>query len=160
MTKKAGMVSVDSRELEAFSRRIPAAQAGARKQLGADVAGGGQLLRRQARQNAAFSKRIPRTIQLRDDKTGRIAGRSATAGVALTVGGPSAPHARVLEPASGKGTFAHPVYGRKTMSRKKWTWVKQRTRPYAQPALEQLRSRIISNVSDGQLASLKKSLGA
>lgn len=154
-------VSIDSRELEEFARKANKAGAAMGRQLRVDIVDGGRMVVTRIRQNAARipSRRIPRTVQLREDRSGRIAGHKATAGVRITMGGPSAPHARVWEPSDGRGTVRVPVFAQRSRPRNTWTWVSRRTKPYARPALQQLRGRIERDVSDGQLKSIKQTLG-
>lgn len=156
-----GLVSIDSRELERFARQANRAGAAMDQQLRVDILSGGRLVVTRIRQNAARipSRRIPRTVQMREDRTGRVAGRKATAGVRITVGGPSAPHARVWEPADGRASVRVPVFARRDRPRNTWTWDTRKTKPYARPALKQLQGRIERDASTGQLKAITNTLG-
>lgn len=82
-----------------------------------------------ARARASWSTRIPDAMSVRaivDQTTGRY-------GVQLRVNATAAPHARPYEGLSQQGNegyFRHPVFGDLD------TWVSQRTRPYAWPAVQ------------------------
>lgn len=159
--RRVGPVTIDTTELEQFARRIRGAGSAATRQLQADIFDAGRAVVAQARQNAARipSRRIPRTIVLREDKTGKVAGARSTAGVRITIGGPSAPHARVWEPADGRAVVSVPVFARRGTPRTKWTWDRRKTKPYARPALAQVRNKAIRGVQAGQLKSVTRSLG-
>ncbi|WP_327047290.1 HK97 gp10 family phage protein [Microbispora sp. NBC_01189] len=77
----------------------------------------------QAKTNASWSSRIPGAIQISTS----FARRSA--GVALTVSGKAAPHARPFENLGRRGNFRHPVFGDRER------WVSQGARPFLFPAV-------------------------
>lgn len=79
-----------------------------------------------AKQNAAWSTRIPGAIA----KT--VAGRR----LGLRVRSAKAPHARPYEGMSG-ATFRHPVFGNRSV------WVSQQARPFLKPAVESHRDEFM-----------------
>ncbi|MBO4272385.1 HK97 gp10 family phage protein [Microbispora triticiradicis] len=72
----------------------------------------------QARANASWSTRIPGAIRVTTSFTRK------TAGVAITVSGRKAPHARSYEHLGRPGSFRHPVFGNRDR------WVSQAARPF------------------------------
>lgn len=155
--RKAAFVRIDTTELEKLARNLQRAKVDMSRDFTRAIRAGGELVVQYARQGARSipSRRIPRTIQLRDFR-GRIGAYNGQ-GVAITVGGPSAPHARVFEPADGRTSIAHPVFARG--NRRKWTWVNQRTHPYARPALARARAKIEAMAMDAAVTSLRRNLG-
>lgn len=84
----------------------------------------GQRAAGQARTNASWSSRIPRSIGVRVAFAGKRAGVTIVARRAI------APHARAYEGISARGdTFRHPVFGERDV------WVAQRVRPFLAPAV-------------------------
>ena len=72
----------------------------------------------QARANASWSTRIPGATRISSSFSRR------SAGVAITVSGRKAPHARPLENLGRPGSFRHPVFGNRDR------WVSQAARPF------------------------------
>lgn len=155
--RKAALVRFDTQDLERVARALKRANPALERDFTKAIRNGGAMVVLEARRRAAQipSRRIPRTIQMRDAR-GRIGGSSGK-GVAITVGGPSAPHARVFEPSDGRTRVAHPVFARGP--RKTWTWRDQRTHPYMRPALEHVRRKIEQQALDAAVTSIHRSLG-
>lgn len=91
-------------------------------------------VRDEARSNASWSSRIPRSLSVRI----RFGRRPA---VNIEARRQVAPHARPFEGAGGRGSFRHPVFGNRR------SWVSQRTRPFLLPALNARRSAIAVRMS-------------
>jgi len=89
------------------------------KDLNRGIGLAGEVIAREARQNASFSSRIPGSIETR--RRGRR--------VKIRAGGDAAPHAAVFEHGGLPGSFRHPVFGRDV-------WVEQAAHPFLTPALE------------------------
>jgi len=92
-----------------------------------------------ARQNAAWSTRIPRAIRVGTSFAGK------NAGVTLRVALRTAPHGRAYEDLSGasrNGTFRHPVFGHRDR------WVTQKTRPFIGPAVSAGRDQTLRDVDE------------
>jgi hypothetical protein len=91
----------------------------------------GQIVLRDARSAAAWSRRIPAAMSLGTSTT------AMAAGVVLRVDANKAPHARPYEGISGRGdTFRHPVFGNRE------SWVTQATRPFLAPAAARGRDQV------------------
>lgn len=76
---------------------------------------------------ALSSTRIPAATRLSIGFTQR------SAGVRMLTDRKRAPHARPFEHGGKPGFFRHPVFGRDSVPRSKWTWVSQRAHPYMWP---------------------------
>ncbi|MGH3521314.1 MAG: hypothetical protein ACRDU4_00470, partial [Mycobacterium sp.] len=96
-----------------------------------------QIVAKYAKQNAGWSRRIPRTIRVR---------RIKLMNITVQAGGPDAPHARVFEPSNGRAV-RHPVFARGPKA--KWTWVTQKPKPFMAPALARARKDIVRDAMDG-----------
>ncbi|MEV7804989.1 HK97 gp10 family phage protein [Microbispora sp. NPDC088329] len=72
----------------------------------------------EVRANASWSTRIPGATRISSSFSRR------SAGVAITVSGRKAPHARPLENLGRPGSFRHPVFGDRQR------WVSQAARPF------------------------------
>ena len=77
---------------------------------------------------ARWSTRIPSATRL------SVSFSSRNPGVRIQTDKNRAPHARPYEHGGKPGYFLHPVFGRDSVPRNKWTWVKQEARPYMWPA--------------------------
>lgn len=86
----------------------------------------GQIVRDQARVNAAWSRRIPAATRVSVGFTKR------NPGVAVQVNKNRAPHARPFEHGGMPGEFRHPVFGHRDRP-----WEPQRARPFLAKALEE-----------------------
>lgn len=84
----------------------------------------GEVVRDEARRNAAWSKRIPAATRV------SVGFSKRNPGVAIQVNKKRAPHARPFEHGGALGTFRHPVFGHRDR------WVSQRARPFLHSALE------------------------
>ncbi len=132
------------------SHRLPAGQGISVGSLGA----GGRPLRdaadivaADARTSAArWSRRVPLSIKVSVSGDGK----SAT----ITAGGPGAPQAATFELG-----LSHPVYGRPTMTRKEWTWVKQIARPYLAAAAERQATKAADVWGNGVITGWAKNHG-
>lgn len=89
----------------------------------------GRVVADKAKQNAAWSTRIPRATRV------SVSFAARRPGVSVVVDKKKAPHARPYEHGGRPGTFRHPVYARGE-DRRAWTWVSQQARPFLEPALE------------------------
>lgn len=109
-----------------------------RKELRRPLRKAGQKAQALARDNAAWSTRIPAAIRLKISFTTR------RPGVILEVDRRKAEHGRVLENLGKPGTIRHPVYGNRRV------WVRQAARPYlfpaAKAAMEQMDADIAAAV--------------
>jgi hypothetical protein len=79
-----------------------------------------------ARQNASWSRRIPKAIRLSNTRRG----------VSIRVNQKKAPHARPYEGITGADKFRHPVFGNRDK------WVDQSTRPFLEPAVQAHRGKV------------------
>lgn len=93
-----------------------------------------------AKSRASYSRRIPGAIRMRTN----IANRG-NPGITIRVLAAQAPHGRLLEGIARGHTshISHPVFG----NRKKW--VRQPTRPYLRPAMQQRRSDFLNAAREG-----------
>lgn len=93
----------------------------------------GELIAERARQNAAWSSRIPMTIKTTVMNNGMTVVVKAGGGK-----GSTAPHARVYEHEGRAGNFKHPVFADATQTSRAWTWVTEAARPFLKPASDEL----------------------
>lgn len=117
-----------TRELRAFIRDNDKLPKDVRRDLRIGLRAAAQKPLLAAKENAAWSTRIPGAIRL----SVSISARSA--GVAIKVNKKIAPHGRPLEHKGRLGDFRHPVYGQGP--RESWTWAENRARPFLWPAAE------------------------
>lgn len=111
---------VDTRELAQFAKVCKAVVPGLEKDFQKSLTAAGEIVARAARQNAAFSSRIPASVKTR---------RRGTR-IRVQAGGDKAPHAAPLEHGGVPGSFRHPVYGNFD------NWVSQSAHPFLAPAAE------------------------
>src|SRR5580765_3945750 len=110
---------IDVSELKALGKALHRAAPALEREFNKGLLAYGELVAVDAKQNAAWSSRIPATIKA------RRRARSVT----VVAGGESAPHAPAYENKGRGGTFRHPVYGHDV-------WVQQQARPFLGPAAE------------------------
>lgn len=106
-----------------------------RKTVRPRLVASGEGLRAQAAANAAWSKRIPRSLKVRVKFTGSRPGVYVLASRAI------APHARPIEGITGNATFRHPVMGDRDV------WVEQPTRSFLAEAARQRGDEVVQNVT-------------
>lgn len=99
-------------------------------------------VRADAARRASWSTRIPDAISVRPTFA------QGGLGVVVRVSAAQAPHARAYEHGGRPGTFGHPVYADQTKSRREWTWVRQRARPFFWPAVQANQDRVVQAVAD------------
>lgn len=101
----------------------------------------GDLVRDQARRNAAWSSRIPPATKT------SLSFTKNRPGVSVIVDKNKAPHARPYEHGGRPGRFRHPVYARGE-DRRAWTWVPQQARPFLAPAMEAKGEAAAKQIAD------------
>jgi len=132
------------------SHRLPAGQGISVGRLGA----GGKPMRDAANviaasaraRSGAWSRRVPLSVKVSVSADGE----SAT----ITAGGAEAPQAATFELG-----LSHPVYGRPTMTRKEWTWVKQIARPFLSAAAEAQATKAADVWGNGVITAWAKKNG-
>lgn len=132
------------------SHRLPAGHAISVGSLGA----GGKPMREAAAILAAdakaisgrWSRRVPLSIRISVSADGQ----SAT----ITAGGSEAPQAATFELG-----LSHPVFGRPTMTRKEWTWVKQIARPFLATAAEHSATKAADVWGNGVITAWARNNG-
>jgi hypothetical protein len=130
-------------ELVTSLRALPAEMRGAVRPA---LLAAAQPILADARSRASWSTRIPRAIYLRAQFTG------PNPGVAIRVRRANAPHARAYEGLTRSGDrFRHPVFQTPTRN----TWVERPTRRFLAPAVAEGSSRVLSELSDATLTSLR-----
>jgi len=117
---------------------------GIRKELRPALRRAGQRALVKARENAAWSTRIPAATRL------RVSFAKRRPGVALVVNLRRAPHARPLENLGKQGTFRHPVFGNRNR------WVSQPARPFLFPAARDTWQRVDADVRAAVDAAARK----
>lgn len=118
---------VDQSALRRHQAEIGELDRTAKNALRREMRGVGKEMADDAKANASWSTRIPGAIQVRTRLTGK------RPGVRIRVNSDLAPHGRVYEDITGRGSFRHPVFGDRE------TWVPQASRPY-------LRRAVLSNL--------------
>ncbi len=106
-------------EIRAFARSCRSVDPKARAALRLGVGDAGRLVAEAAKKKAAFSSRIPSSIEV------KVMGRGMAV---VTAGGDAAPEAAPLENKGKRGQFRHPVFGHAV-------WVNQTAQPFLYPAL-------------------------
>jgi hypothetical protein len=132
------------------SHRLPAGQGISVGSLGA----GGRPLRdaadiiaADARMSAArWSRRVALSLKVSVSGDGKSA--------PITAGGAEAPQAATFELG-----LSHPVFGRPTMTRKEWTWVKQIARPYLAAAAERQATKAADAWGNGVITGWARNHG-
>src|SRR5580765_2021526 len=114
---------IDVSELKALGKALHRAAPALEREFNKGLLAYGELVAVDARQNAAWSSRIPATIKA------RRRARSVT----VVAGGETAPHAPAYENKGRGGTFRHPVF-RTAVNPD--TWAPQQARPFLGPAAE------------------------
>jgi hypothetical protein len=88
-----------------------------------------------ARQNASWSRRIPKATRL-SIKFGK-----RDPSVSITTSAKRAPHARPYEHDGRSGSFRHPVYGNRDV------WVTQQARPFLAPAVRAKQDDVVDEIA-------------
>lgn len=115
-----------------------------RRELARELNALGQDVRATAAANASWSRRIPRSLNVRTTFGNR-------AGVTITARSAVAPHARPFEGVGGNAAFRHPLFGDRE------TWVNQATRPYLLDAADAHRPALVRAAVEAIDAALTRS---
>jgi hypothetical protein len=143
MAKGKAIVSVDPKPFADFRKRLEAAGQAMPAELDNGLKTYAQLVAAVTKRNFGWSRRIPRTVRVVKSKQNNWT---------VTAGGPTAPHTRPWDPASGKAVRA-PSWPR-GKDRTKWTWHKLPHRPGMHDALRTTQDKGLALVA----ASVDKAL--
>ena len=123
----APKIQIDTSELKDLARGLKAINPIFYRKLNERLKEAGKLVAEEAKVNASWSTKIPRTIHV----------SASMSSVSVTAGGKRAPGARPLEHEGRQGNFRHPVFGHRNV------WVDQPARPFIIPALEKNRYKVL-----------------
>lgn len=112
---------IDLSDLKDFAKVLKKIEPQLQRDFFKSLSAAGELTATQARANASFSRKIPRTIVV----------KRRGLRVRIQAGGDDAPNAAPLEHGGVEGTFRHPVFGNREV------WVDQQAHPFLTPAVEQ-----------------------
>jgi hypothetical protein len=119
-------IVVDTSSFNKFARDLRKVDRTLASRLGKELKQAGEIVAVQARANASWSSRIPKSI--------KVQRRGAVIRIVA-----KAEDARVFEHRGVPGTFRHPVFGHRDR------WVAQGARPFLRPALMQHRKAALES---------------
>lgn len=136
-------ITIDTSSFSKFARDLRKVQPALAKQLRKELKVAGEIVATQARVNASFSTRIPRTIKVRAagstikvvageslaENARRIGAKSKSLAHRAYMNSSHIGEAVALENDGKPGTFRHPVFGNRDK------WVSQQARPFLHPAV-------------------------
>lgn len=134
---------VDQSALRRHQAEIAALDRTAKNALRREMRGIGNEMAADAKTNASWSTRIPGAIQVRTRLTGK------RPGVRIRVNSDQAPHGRVYEDITGRGSFRHPVFGTDS-------WVPQASRPFLKRAVLSNLPQAKRRLAEAVLHAIKK----
>lgn len=136
-------VVADTRSLSRLARDLRRASPEAWKAYRVAVAGVAEIVRKDARSRASYSKRIPDSMKIRVTSAGNVK---------IVAGGAMAPNAAPIEN-KGRGFVRHPVFG----DRENWT--DENSRPaFLAPALDAHRDEVVRVIEDAVYAAVERAV--